>query len=153
MSSEHVLHSRHRRSCVHGDEVGHARPEIAVVQRADSRYHEERCVGLTHRLRSPVRSEARGSLQPRSVLTQMCRRAAGVLLVFVCMTTTAEKTSIAQDKELAESTDFRVRVQAALRRRGRRARSERVDRDWEESACAIVRRETKRRWAGEKNSA
>lgn len=56
-------------------------------------------------------------MQPRShtVLAQLCRRAAGVLLVFACITTTAEKTSIAQDKELAESTDFRVRVQAALR--------------------------------------
>lgn len=54
-------------------------------------------------------------MQPRSVLTQLGRRAAGVLLVFACMITTAEKTSVAQDKELAESTDFRVRVQAALR--------------------------------------
>lgn len=37
------------------------------------------------------------------------------MLVFVCTVTTTEKTSIAQDKELAESNDFRVRVQAALR--------------------------------------
>lgn len=38
-----------------------------------------------------------------------------MLLVSVCLLTAGERTSIAQDKELSESTDFRVRVQAALR--------------------------------------
>lgn len=43
------------------------------------------------------------------------------------MLTAGERTSIAQDKELAESTDFRVRVQAALRlgrAGGRQSRAE-----------------------------
>ncbi|MBS2020748.1 MAG: HEAT repeat domain-containing protein [Deltaproteobacteria bacterium] len=51
----------------------------------------------------------------RSVVSQIGRRAAGALLAFACLATTAERTSVAQDKELAESNDFRVRVQAALR--------------------------------------
>jgi len=50
-----------------------------------------------------------------SFLPRVARRAAGVLVVFACLTTTSEKVSIAQDRELTESSDFRVRVQAALR--------------------------------------
>lgn len=53
-------------------------------------------------------------MHPRSI-THVVRRAAGLVLVCACVLTTTEKVSVAQDRELTESNDFRVRVQAALR--------------------------------------
>lgn len=54
-------------------------------------------------------------MQPRSVLSRALLRVASATLVFACLTGTSERLSRAQDRELTESTDFRVRVQAALR--------------------------------------
>ena len=52
-------------------------------------------------------------MHSRSVLSSVLRHGAGILIVLSALTTSGH--SRAGDRELAESSDFRVRVQAALR--------------------------------------
>lgn len=52
-------------------------------------------------------------MQSRLLSSSVMRRAAGILLVVAAITTSGAST--AQDRDLAESSDFRIRVQAALR--------------------------------------
>ena len=52
-------------------------------------------------------------MYPRSAVSSVVRFGAGVMLVLTALTTSGHST--AGDRDLAESSDFRVRVQAALR--------------------------------------